>query len=360
MNQKIETSKGVRRVHDYFFPHERNEYRPHFFSLWSLGVILLGIVVLHAIYFVEVRYVFKQTDFLAAVLPGVLTSLTNDDRADESLPPVVHDPVLARAAQLAVNDMATNGYFAHNSPDGKTPWYWLQQVGYPYRYAGQNLAVNFSDSRDVQNGWLNSPTHRANILKREYTRIGIAVAVGTYKGKESTFVVQYFATPVSAAQPTAPTTIAALDDSRPPTTEPTRVTSRPTPKPSVLSATDDQVTTTVITPTATTTPGVDAPTPLPVIEIGAPKESGYFAHIATSPHRVLIVLLSCLLVLTMVALAVGIGMHLRHQYVEVLGGGLALFIIILSVLLYQVSRENTVEIAEGTGSFQEQAIPSLE
>ncbi|MDP3402726.1 MAG: CAP domain-containing protein [bacterium] len=359
MNQKIETSKGARRIHDYFFPHERNKYKPHFFSLWSLGVILLGIVVLHAIYFVEVRYVFKQTDFLAAVLPGVLTSLTNNDRANEALPPVIHDPELARAAQLAVNDMATNGYFAHNSPDGKTPWYWLQQVGYSYRYAGQNLAVNFSDSRDVQNGWLNSPTHRANILKREYTRIGIAVAVGTYKGKESTFVVQYFATPVSAAQSAAPSSTAAVDDPQARETEPQRITSQPTPKPSVLSATDDQVTT-MITPAATATPVVDASTPVPAIEIGAPEESSYFAHIATSPHRVLIVLLSCLLILTITALALGTGMHLRHQYVEVMGGGLALFIIILSVLLYQVSRENTVEISEGAGSFQEQASLNLE
>ena len=61
---------------------------------------------------------------------------------------------------MKAQDMATLGYFAHVSPDGKTPWYWIEKVGYDYQYAGENLAINFSDSKDVTNAWMASPLHK--------------------------------------------------------------------------------------------------------------------------------------------------------------------------------------------------------
>ncbi len=97
---------------------------------------------------------------------------------------------------MKADDMATKGYFAHTSPEGLTPWYWFAQVGYNYTYAGENLAINFNESKDVDTAWLASPTHRANILNSHYTEIGIATAQGMYKGVQATFVVQMFGTPV--------------------------------------------------------------------------------------------------------------------------------------------------------------------
>jgi len=132
---------------------------------------------------------------LASVLPGALVALTNQDRAVQGLSGVTENAVLNKAAQAAAEDMAVNGYFAHISPDGKDPWYWLNQAGYAYSYAGENLAVNFTDSQKVETAWMSSPTHRANIEKPQYTKIGIGIANGTYKGKESTFVVEFFAAP---------------------------------------------------------------------------------------------------------------------------------------------------------------------
>jgi hypothetical protein len=107
--------------------------------------------------------------------------------------------LLNQAAQEKADDMAQNGYFAHTSPDGKTPWYWLDQVGYNYSYAGENLAVNFTDSQDVTAAWMNSPEHRANILKANYTEVGTGVAEGMYDGNETIFVAQDFGTPVVTA-----------------------------------------------------------------------------------------------------------------------------------------------------------------
>jgi hypothetical protein len=198
----------LKHIHDYFFPHSRNNYRPHLFSAASVAVLVLAVILFEAAYFVQTKFVFLETDFLASVLPGALVALTNEDRAALGLAGVAEDPLLNKAAQAAAEDMAAKGYFAHVSPDGKTPWYWLEQSGYAYSYAGQNLAVNFTDSMDVEMAWMESPTHRANIAKREYTRVGFGTANGVFEGQETTFVVEFFATPapkkVAVAEPIRP------------------------------------------------------------------------------------------------------------------------------------------------------------
>jgi hypothetical protein len=110
------------------------------------------------------------------------------------------NPQLVAAAQAKANDMAAKGYFAHVSPDGRTSWSWFKDAGYAFSYAGENLAVDFTDSGNVNQAWLNSPTHRANIMNGHFTEIGIATAVGEYEGHTTTFVVQMFGTPAKTPQ----------------------------------------------------------------------------------------------------------------------------------------------------------------
>ena len=107
--------------------------------------------------------------------------------------------LLTQAAQDVASDMATKGYFAHISPSGITPWDWLAQVGYKYQYAGENLAVDFTDSSAVESAWMASPEHHANIVKPQYTQMGIGVANGMYQGKEATFIVSFFGSPETAS-----------------------------------------------------------------------------------------------------------------------------------------------------------------
>jgi len=133
---------------------------------------------------------------IASVLPSILADFTNEERKEQSLQTLAVNEVLNKAAELKAQDMARNGYFAHTSPDGKTPWYWLSEVGYSYQYAGENLAVNFSDSKDVTEAWMASPTHKANIVKENYTEVGTGVAVGIYEGRETLFVAQVYANPL--------------------------------------------------------------------------------------------------------------------------------------------------------------------
>jgi len=147
---------------------------------------------------------------LASVLPGVVAVLTNEARSVQSLDPLTENPVLARGAQLKADDMAEKGYFSHTGPDGEQPWKWFREAGYRYEYAGENLGVNFDESEDVVDAWLKSPTHRANILKHDFTEIGIGIATGTYKGREAVFVVQFFGKP-ARADVVQPASVAASD-----------------------------------------------------------------------------------------------------------------------------------------------------
>lgn len=191
--------------HDYFLPHERNGFRPHLFGVTSVAALAVVILILELGFIAQVKLVFPNTEFLASVLPGVLATLTNDARIAADVPTVTRSPKLDEAALLAAQDMAAKGYFAHVSPDGTTPWDWLNEVGYQYSFAGENLAVNFSDSNALQSAWMDSPTHRANIVKQEYTQVGFGTALGMYEGKQTTFVVEFFATPLATSTaPNAP------------------------------------------------------------------------------------------------------------------------------------------------------------
>jgi uncharacterized protein YkwD len=125
---------------------------------------------------------------------GAIVALANQDRAGLA-GRLVEDSALDRAAQLKANDMAARGYFSHVDPSGNAPWMWFKKVGYYYWSAGENLAINFDDAQTLNNAWMNSPLHKANIVNSSYSRIGIGIAHGTYQGRPATFIVQFFADP---------------------------------------------------------------------------------------------------------------------------------------------------------------------
>ena len=146
--------------------------------------------------------VWQSSDWLVGtVLPAVVVDKTNDARAKLDEEPLRRSAILDEAARLKAEDMAKNNYFAHYSPSGVSPWHWFDEVGYVYAYAGENLAVHFTDSKAVVEAWLNSPTHRANIANAQYQEIGVGTALGEYEGFDTVFVVQLFGTPAAPIQP---------------------------------------------------------------------------------------------------------------------------------------------------------------
>ena len=155
-------------------------------------IVLVALLFLEAAFLVQIFLVWPYSNIFSSILPSVLVDLTNNDRSENNVSALKVNPLLELAAQLKAQDMATKGYFEHTSPEGLTPWFWLQKVGYRWSGAGENLAVNFSDSSDIENAWMNSSGHRANILDNRFSEIGIATAKGIYKGQEAIFVVQFF------------------------------------------------------------------------------------------------------------------------------------------------------------------------
>ena len=153
----------------------------------------------------------RRSSLFGVVAVTALTDETNSQRTADNLSELRVSPLLQAAAQAKANDMAVKGYFSHTSPDGLTPWYWFRGVGYNFSYAGENLAINFSDSQDVTNAWMNSPEHRANILNSNFTEIGMATAQGNYNGIPSIFIVELFGTPgtvpIAVSSTEAPTEV---------------------------------------------------------------------------------------------------------------------------------------------------------
>lgn len=201
-------------LNKHLIPNKKNHYRPDLLEKQNLRFVTGVLISIELLILVALNVNFiANNSYLAAVLPSVLTELTNEERTDAKLNTLTSNELLDKAATLKAEDMAKNGYFAHTSPDGKKPWYWLNEAGYAYEYAGENLAVDFSDSQNVTKAWMNSPTHRANIEKEVYTEIGTGIATGMYKGEETVFVAQFYASPakekpepvvVSVVAPTLP------------------------------------------------------------------------------------------------------------------------------------------------------------
>ena len=129
---------------------------------------------------------------------SLVIELTNKARIEHGQSALVENQKLSEAAAAKARDMIKNDYFAHTSPAGKDPWYWVKQAGYSYKAAGENLAINFDDAKEQQSAWMKSQTHRDNILNSQYREIGVAVVEGKIKGKTSTVTVQIFGTPLVA------------------------------------------------------------------------------------------------------------------------------------------------------------------
>lgn len=186
---------------NHLVPHEGNDYRPHLLQRGAM-IMMLILILLSFLAANFQALLWQSSDWLVgAVLPAVVVDLTNTQRLEMALSVLVRNPVLDAAATLKAQDMAKNSYFSHDSPTGVTPWHWFKEAGYPFVNAGENLAVYFSDSGEVVDAWMKSPTHRANIVGSQYREIGVGTAKGTYDGFDTVFVVQLFGTP---AIPTVP------------------------------------------------------------------------------------------------------------------------------------------------------------
>ncbi len=337
--------KLQRWLKKYFIPHGGNNYKPHFLRHESMLLVFLVVIVVELAFIVQVFIVFDKTNFLASVLPGVLTTLTNEERAQNNAAPLTQNDLLIKAAQLKANDMATRGYFAHTSPDGKTPWYWLEQVGYDYSSAGENLAVNFFESKDVADAWMNSPSHRENIVKKNYTEIGIGVASGVYEGNNTVFVAQFFGTPIAFASPinppTSPVEKLPAQTGVKSTTIPAPVKPKvPVVKPKLPPSTTPVVTqrTTTVNPTAVKILGEET-SPAVATNVSTTALSNiqlFVQKVLTSPHKYMTYVYGGILSLIILALLLVLFIKSEMAHPLIVARGVTVAAIILFLLFINI------------------------
>ncbi|PAZ09092.1 stress protein [Streptomyces sp. SA15] len=118
-----------------------------------------------------------------------VVDLTNRERARAGLRPLAVDPLLTVAAQAHSADMVARAFYSHTSPEGSQPWDRAAAAGCRRRSIGENIACGQRSPAEVVEGWMNSPGHRANILKPDFTHIGIGFEGG---GPAGTYWTQLF------------------------------------------------------------------------------------------------------------------------------------------------------------------------
>ncbi|MCR4325162.1 MAG: CAP domain-containing protein [Candidatus Curtissbacteria bacterium] len=183
--------------------HDQIHHRAHGVSLGALFVylqILLFFTVGLFIVQIKAPQILGTANFSA----DEIIALTNLRRQENGVGALTYNPLLASAAAQKAVDMHANDYWAHNSPTGVTPWFFISGAGYKYVFAGENLARDFSSASSTVEAWMNSPSHRNNILDRNFKEIGVAVTNGKLGDKEGSLVVQMFGASVSQVAPTAP------------------------------------------------------------------------------------------------------------------------------------------------------------
>jgi hypothetical protein len=135
-----------------------------------------------------------------------LLKKTNEYRIKNGKKELVLNEKLSKAALEKAKFMFQKNFWAHTSPDGTEPWYFVLNQGYDYSFAGENLARNFNSSSEVVNAWINSSSHRENLISDNYDEIGFGVVNGVLDGYETTLVVQFF------GKPRDPSTISTIQE----------------------------------------------------------------------------------------------------------------------------------------------------
>jgi uncharacterized protein YkwD len=178
-------------LRDWLLPNHSNNFRAKLLSNTALAV--------YAVMFVIANVAFSNISVgkaYALLSTESIIDLHNAERSKQNLSTLTYNPILAESARKKGEAMMASDCWSHYCPNGKSPWDFFQDAGYDYQYAGENLAEGFSDNQVVMQAWMNSKTHRENILKPEFSEIGVAIIFGNYQGlKNNALIVVHFGKP---------------------------------------------------------------------------------------------------------------------------------------------------------------------
>lgn len=145
--------------------------------LWNIGsvIVWIGILFLGLLlnYQIAVWRMPKPVEYNLS--RNEIIAFTNKDRRLNNQSKLTENIKLTEAAIAKARALSDCNCFQHNLPDGTTPWVFIHTSGYNYEAAGENLAIGFRTSYDAEEAWMNSPGHKANILNKEFTEIGVGI-----------------------------------------------------------------------------------------------------------------------------------------------------------------------------------------
>jgi len=199
--------------------HQR--HTKHFLKVYTPYIPLLIIVVIGLVFSSYWQPRSQRRGVLAYATSMSINDLlqaTNQQRLSNGASGLTRSSKLDQAAQAKANDMATRNYWSHNTPEGNPPWVFVDQAGYSYKMAGENLAYGFMTSSDTVAGWMNSPSHRENLLSSAFADVGFGYANSSdyqNSGPETIVVAMYGTALLDPAPSPAP--VASIPPSSPAT-----------------------------------------------------------------------------------------------------------------------------------------------
>lgn len=187
----------VQSLGHYLYPRYSNDHKAKLLHPSSLIVVALMLLFYQLFLQGTSSIGVKILGYAANISPEEVVRLTNDKRRAAGLSELRQSTTLTEAAKAKGEHMLANDYWAHTAPDGTEPWKFFTDFSYKYRYAGENLARDFSNPQSAIDAWMASPSHKENMLSTKYTEIGIAVVEGDLAGVDTTLIVQFFGTKLS-------------------------------------------------------------------------------------------------------------------------------------------------------------------
>lgn len=178
--------------------HTKKYLQPYWPYLPLLTILILIVSVLQPW---SAIFGGKVLPYATEVSINSLLNETNEERQNNKQSELKLNNRLSQAAQAKAKDMVNRDYWSHNTPEGDAPWVFITQAGYQYQKAGENLAYGFLTSDQVVTGWMNSPTHRANVLDKSYREVGFGFADSPDfdDNGPSTIIVALYGNPLGAA-----------------------------------------------------------------------------------------------------------------------------------------------------------------
>lgn len=193
---------SIMRLKDYFIPSRSNKFHPIGLRPLGLFLTILALLAMPFTYNLSATGKVQVLGYATNITISGLHSVSNGERTNAGVAQLKLNNALSSAAFAKAQDMFADNYWAHVSPDGTTPWWFMSNAGYNWQYAAENLAKNFDTSAGVVNGWMNSASHRAAMLNGDYVDVGYAVVDGVLQGSETTLVVAMYGKQKAVAAPT--------------------------------------------------------------------------------------------------------------------------------------------------------------